>query len=311
MNQANENSTLSTHDAEDDERNHNIKIYINGNLLHRKEAMVSVYDAGFMLGDGMWEGMRLYNGKWAFFDAHMDRLFGSCKSVGIEIGMDRAGILDALNQTAQANGMVDNAHCRLMVTRGLKAKPFQHPQLSRTGPTIVIIIEHSKPAKNLQKHGIRLATVPQVRGLPMSQDAKHNSHSKLNCIIACLQAEQAGADEGLMLDPYGFVNTTNACNFFVVRNGEVWTSTGDYCMNGVTRRNVINLCKESGIPVFEKNFSLVDTYSADEAFLTGTFGAQTPVSMIDEKKIGNNEGMGPVTRKIRNLYEELVRLETA
>ena len=311
MNQANENSTLSTHDAEDDERNHNIKIYINGNLLHRKEAMVSVYDAGFMLGDGMWEGMRLYNGKWAFFDAHMDRLFGSCKSVGIEIGMDRAGILDALNQTAQANGMVDNAHCRLMVTRGLKAKPFQHPQLSRTGPTIVIIIEHSKPAKNLQKHGIRLATVPQVRGLPMSQDAKHNSHSKLNCIIACLQAEQAGADEGLMLDPYGFVNTTNACNFFVVRNGEVWTSTGDYCMNGVTRRNVINLCKESGIPVFEKNFSLVDTYSADEAFLTGTFGAQTPVSMIDEKKIGNNEGMGPMTRKIRNLYEELVRLETA
>ena len=311
MNQANENSTLSTHDAEDDERNHNIKIYINGNLLHRKEAMVSVYDAGFMLGDGMWEGMRLYNGKWAFFDAHMDRLFGSCKSVGIEIGMDRAGILDALNQTAQANGMVDNAHCRLMVTRGLKAKPFQHPQLSRTGPTIVIIIEHSKPAKNLQKRGIRLATVPQVRGLPMSQDAKHNSHSKLNCIIACLQAEQAGADEGLMLDPHGFVNTTNACNFFVVRNGEVWTSTGDYCMNGVTRRNVINLCKESGIPVFEKNFSLVDTYSADEAFLTGTFGAQTPVSMIDEKKIGNNEGMGPVTRKIRNLYEELVRLETA
>lgn len=215
MNQANENSTLSTHDAEDDERNHNIKIYINGNLLHRKEAMVSVYDAGFMLGDGMWEGMRLYNGKWAFFDAHMDRLFGSCKSVGIEIGMDRAGILDALNQTAQANGMVDNAHCRLMVTRGLKAKPFQHPQLSRTGPTIVIIIEHSKPAKNLQKHGIRLATVPQVRGLPMSQDAKHNSHSKLNCIIACLQAEQAGADEGLMLDPHGFVNTTNACNFFL------------------------------------------------------------------------------------------------
>ena len=311
MKQANENSTLSTHDAEDDERNHNIKIYINGNLLHRKEAMVSVYDAGFMLGDGMWEGMRLYNGKWAFFDAHMDRLFGSCKSVGIEIGMDRAGILDALNQTAQANGMVDNAHCRLMVTRGLKAKPFQHPQLSRTGPTIVIIIEHSRPAKNLQKRGIRLATVPQVRGLPMSQDAKHNSHSKLNCIIACLQAEQAGADEGLMLDPHGFVNTTNACNFFVVRNGEVWTSTGDYCMNGVTRRNVSNLCKESGIPVFEKNFSLVDTYSADEAFLTGTFGAQTPVSMIDEKKIGNNEGMGPVTSKIRNLYEELVRLETA
>ena len=311
MNQANENSTLSTHDAEDDERNRDIKIYINGNLLHREEAKVSVYDAGFMLGDGMWEGMRLYNGKWAFFDAHMDRLFGSCKSVGIDIGMDRAGILDALTQTAEANGMVDDAHCRLMVTRGLKAKPFQHPHLARTGPTIVIIVEHSRPAENLQKRGIHLATVPQVRGLPMSQDAKHNSHSKLNCIIACLQAEQAGADEGLMLDPHGFVNTTNACNFFIVRNGEVWTSTGDYCMNGVTRRNVINLCKESDIPVFEKNFSLVDTYSADEAFLTGTFGAQTPVAIIDGKKIGSNEGMGPVTTKIRNLYKELVHRETA
>jgi branched-chain amino acid aminotransferase len=311
MNQANENSTLSTHDAEDDERNRDIKIYINGDLLHREEAKVSVYDAGFMLGDGMWEGMRLYNGKWAFFDAHMDRLFGSCKSVGIDIGMDRAGILDALTQTAEANGMVDDAHCRLMVTRGLKAKPFQHPHLSRTGPTIVIIVEHSRPAENLQKRGIHLATVPQVRGLPMSQDAKHNSHSKLNCIIACLQAEQAGADEGLMLDPHGFVNTTNACNFFIVRNGEVWTSTGDYCMNGVTRRNVINLCKESDIPVFEKNFSLVDTYSADEAFLTGTFGAQTPVAIIDGKKIGDNEGTGPVTTKIRDLYKELVRRETA
>ena len=172
-------------------------------------------------------------------------------------------------------------------------------------------MEHSRPAENLQKRGIHLATVPQVRGLPMSQDAKHNSHSKLNCIIACLQAEQAGADEGLMLDPHGFVNTTNACNFFIVRNGEVWTSTGDYCMNGVTRRNVINLCKESDIPVFEKNFSLVDTYSADEAFLTGTFGAQTPVAIIDGKKIGDNEGTGPVTTKIRNLYKELVRRETA
>ena len=236
-------SSHSTHDAEQDQRNQDIKIFLNGRIVPRSEAMVSVYDSGFMLGDGMWEGVRLYNGRWAFFDEHMDRLFNSCKSVSLDIGMTKDEILAALNATAEANGMTTDAHCRLMVTRGLKDKPFQHPKLSRSGPTVVAILEHSKPAESLMKTGIRLATVPQVRGLPMSQDAKYNSHSKLNCVIACLQAEQAGADEALMLDPNGFVNTTNACNFFIVRRGEVWTSTGDYCMNGVTRQKVIDLCR--------------------------------------------------------------------
>ncbi|MFC4269883.1 aminotransferase class IV [Sneathiella chungangensis] len=300
----------TTHDAEDDPRNKDIKIYINGEIVPRNEARVSVYDSGFMLGDGMWEGMRLYNCKWAFFDEHMDRLFDSCKAVSIDIGMDRAGILDALTRTAAANDMTHDVHCRLMITRGVKVKPFQHPALSQSGPTIVIIMEHSKPATHLQAKGISLATVPQVRGLPMSQDAKYNSHSKLNCIIACLQAEQAGADEALMLDPHGFVNTTNACNFFIVRKGEVWTSTGDYCMNGVTRQKVIDLCRANNIPVYEKNYSLVDTYGASEAFLTGTFGAQTPVSQIDGKKIGDHDGMGPVTARIRELYKELVERNT-
>ena len=202
--------------------------------------------------------------------------------------------------------MTTDVHCRLMVTRGVKAKPFQHPSLSRSGPTIVIIMEHSRPANALQSRGIRLATVPQVRGLPMSQDAKYNSHSKLNCVIACLQAEQAGADEGLMLDPHGFVNTTNACNFFVVRKGEVWTSTGDYCMNGVTRQKVIDLCRANDIPVFERNFSLVEAYGADEAFLTGTFGAQTPVAEIDGRPIGADGGRGPVLARIQALYRDLI-----
>ena len=294
----------STHDAEFDARNEDLKIFLNGQIVPKNEAVISVYDSGFMLGDGMWEGMRLYDGEWGFFDAHMDRLFESCKAVSLEIGMSREEIRCALDQTADANGMTTNAHCRLMITRGVKVKPFQHPALSQSGPTIVAIVEHSKPATALQKEGIRLATVPQVRGLPMSQDAKYNSHSKLNCVIACLQAEQAGADEGLMLDPQGFVNTTNACNFFIVRKGEVWTSTGDYCMNGVTRANVIQLCREAGIPVFEKNYSLVEAYGAEEAFLTGTFGAQTPVSEIDGKPIGTGER--PVTQKIRTLYQELV-----
>ena len=295
----------TTHDATQDPRNQDIKIYVNGDIVHRDQAMVSVYDSGFMLGDGMWEGMRLYNGRWAFFDEHMDRFLDSCRAVSLDVGMDRSGILDALDRTAQANGMTTDVHCRLMVTRGVKSKPFQHPSLSRSGPTMVIIMEHSKPAQNLHKAGIRLATVPQVRGLPMSQDAKFNSHSKLNCVIACLQAEQAGADEGLMLDPHGFVNTTNACNFFIVRQNQVWTSSGDYCMNGVTRQNVINLCRANNIPVFEKNFSLVQAYGAQEAFLTGTFGAQTPVSEIDGKPIGN--GQRPVMARIQGLYKDLIQ----
>ena len=304
-------SGQTTHDTEDDVRNRDIKIYVNGDIVHRDDAKISVYDLGFLLGDGMWEGMRLYNGKWAFLDAHMDRLFAGLKAAGIKLGMDRAQVLDALNRTAGANGMTGDAHCRLMVTRGIKAKPFQHPSLSRSGPTVVIIIEHSRPAAGLQSRGIRLATVPQVRGLPMSQDAKYNSHSKLNCVLACLQAEEVGADEGLMLDPHGFVNTTNACNFFIVRKGKVWTSTGDYCMNGVTRQNVIDLCRANEIPIFERNYSLFESYSADEAFLTGSFGGQTPVSEIDGRPIGDGSLPGPVTRRLQNLYKALVAEDTA
>ncbi|MDO6728988.1 aminotransferase class IV [Marinovum sp. 2_MG-2023] len=298
----------TSHDAEEDPRNLDTKVYVNGEIVHRDEAKVSVYDSGFMLGDGMWEGMRLYNGKWAFFEEHMDRFFGSCHAVSLDVGMDRAGILDALTRTAAANGMTDNAHCRLMLTRGKKAKPYQHPSLSRSGPTLVIIMEHSKPSAALQTRGISLATVPQVRGLPMSQDAKYNSHSKLNCVLACIQAQQVGADEALMLDPHGFVNTTNACNFFIVRKGAVWTSTGDYCMAGVTRQKVIDLCKANDIPVYERNYSLYETYSADEAFMTGTFGAQTPVGTIDGKAIGN--GQRPVMERIQALYKDLIRADT-
>ena len=300
--------SVTTHDAEEDDRNRNIKIYVNGEIVPRDQAVVSVYDSGFMLGDGMWEGMRLYDGVWTFFDEHMDRLYDSCKSVSLDIGMSRSEIATALAATAKANKMTTNVHCRLMVTRGVKVKPFQHPSLSRTGPTVVIIMEHSTPVDRTSgaaSRGIRLASVPQVRGLPHSQDAKLNSHSKLNCVIACLQAEAAGADEALMLDPNGFVNTTNACNFFIVRNDEVWTSTGDYCMNGVTRQKVIDLCRQSGIPVFEKNYSLYEAYAADEAFLTGTFGAQTPVHSIDGKMIGDGQA-GTMTKKIRSLYQSLI-----
>ncbi len=293
---------VSTHQAEEDARNESILIYVNGQILPKAQAMVSVYDSGFMLGDGVWEGLRLYNGRWSFVDEHMDRLFEAAKAIDLDIGMTRDQLVSALSETQMANGMTNDVHARLMVTRGVKTRPFQHPRLSRQGPTVVIIMEHSRPKL---PRPIRLATVPHLRGLPMTQDPKLNSHSKLNCILACIAAEKAGADEALMLDVHGFVNTTNACNFFIVRKGQVWTSTGDYCMNGITRQKVIDLCRANGIPVFERNFSLVDTYSADEAFLTGTFGAQTPVGWIDGRQIGTGQ-MGPMTRRLRALYMTLV-----
>ncbi len=293
---------VSTHQAEDDARNESILIWVNGRLLPRAEATVSVYDSGFLLGDGVWEGLRLYDGRWAFLEDHLDRLFEAAKAIDLDIGRRPEEVAQALEDTRAANEMHTDAHARLMVTRGVKARPFQHPRLSRSGPTMAIILEHSRPNA---PRPIRLATVPHLRGLPMTQDPKLNSHSKLNCILACIAAEKAGADEALMLDVHGFVNTTNACNLFIVRRGEVWTSTGDYCMNGITRAKVIEICRAEGIPVFQKNFSLVETYGADEVFLTGTFGAQTPVGVIDGRTIGTGD-MGLVTHRIRAAYKRLV-----
>ena len=296
---------VSTHDAAADDRNDHIRIYVDGEIVHRDAAKVSVYDSGFMLGDGVWEGLRLYDGHIPFLEEHLDRLYEAALYLALDIGKTRDELKAAIRDTLAANDMVTDVHLRLMVTRGRKKKPFQHPHLSIYGPTIVIIAEHSKPDESIITRGIRLHTVPHHRGLPLTQDAKLNSHSKLNCIIALNHAVQAGADEALMLDPFGFVNTTNACNFFIVRKGEVWTSTGDYCMNGITRQKVIDLCRANGIPVHERNYSLVDTYGADEAFLTGTFGAQTPVFEIDGRVIGGGKA-GPVFHRIRGLYKDLI-----
>ena len=293
---------VSTHAAQEDARNEQILIYVDGRIVPKAQATVSVYDSGFMLGDGVWEGIRLYDGRWAFLDEHIARLFDAAKCIDLDIGMTPDGVKNALMDTQKANGMVTDAHARLMVTRGVKVRPFQNPRLSQSGPTMVIIMEHSKPKL---PRPIRLATVPHLRGLPMTQDPKLNSHSKLNCILACIAAQKAGADEALMLDIHGFVNTTNACNFFIVRKGAVWTSTGDYCMNGITRQKIIDLCRANDIAVFERNFSLYDTYSADEAFLTGTFGAQTPVGEIDGRMIGSGQ-MGPMTERLRGLYKDMV-----
>ncbi|MDC3383861.1 aminotransferase class IV [Gammaproteobacteria bacterium] len=282
--------------------NENIIIYIDGELISKADASVSVYDSGFMMGDGIWEGIRLVNNKWLFLDDHIDRLFEGAKAIDLDIGLTKNDIKKELFKTQEANKMTDKAHARLMVTRGVKSKPFQRPSYSLNGPTIVIIMEHSEDATD--NPPIKLATVSQVRGNPMVQDPKLNSHSKLNCILACIQAEKAGADEALMLDPHGFVSTTNSCNFFIVKNGQVWTSTGDYCMNGITRKKIIEICISNNIPIFEKNFSLVDVYSADEAFITGTLGSLVSVESIDDRLIENNANYS-ITQQLLHLYNDL------
>ena len=289
-----------------DERNSDIQIYINGSFYPRNDAKISVFDSGFLLGDGIWEGIRLVKNEWLFIDDHLDRLFEGCSAIDITLDLSRDEIKEAILETQKINNMTDSAHARVMITRGDKIKPFQQPSLSTSGINFIIIMEHSFESPNL--NGIKLVTVPQVRGLPMSQDPKLNSHSKLNCIIACIQANKAGGDEALMLDPYGFVNTTNSCNFFIVKNNEVWTSTGDYCMNGITRKKVIELCSEHKIPIYEKNFSLVDVYSAQEAFITGTLGSLTQVISIDERSIGSPDEGWPITSKLRQAYKKLINV---
>ncbi|MDA7788636.1 aminotransferase class IV [Gammaproteobacteria bacterium] len=286
------------------EKNKNILIYVDGKLMSRDEAKVSVYDSGFMMGDGVWEGIRLYNNKWLFLDEHIHRLYEGAKAIDLDINLTKDQLKNALFDTQKINKMIDRAHARVMITRGIKSKPFQRPSYSLDGPTIVIIMEHSED--NIKREPITLATVSQIRGNPMVQDPKLNSHSKLNCILACIQAEKAGADEALMLDPLGFVSTTNSCNFFIVKGSEVWTSTGDYCMNGITRKKIIEICKSNQISIYEKNFSLVDVYSADEAFITGTLGSLVSVKSIDGRLIENKNNYS-MTEKLLKLYEELTQ----
>ena len=294
-----------THDYTVDPRNEDIQININGELLHRSRATVSVFDSGYILGDGVWEGMRLHNGTIFQLDRHLDRLYEGAKALDMDIGIDAAAMTRRLYETCEANGMRDGVHIRLMVTRGIKATPYQDPRVTISPATIVIIPEFKAPVEATLSQGIRLFTVHVRRGYPDVQDPKLNSHSKLNCITACIQAAKAGADEALMLDPHGFVATCNSTHFFIVRKGEVWTSSGDYCLGGITRATLIELCRENDIPVFEKNFSLTDVYGAEEAFVTGTFAGVAPVTEVDGRILGQGT-RGPVVERLQALYLDLL-----
>jgi branched-chain amino acid aminotransferase len=302
--------TTGTHNYNDDDRNQNVRIYVNGEIVPRAEAKVSVLDAGFILGDGVWEGLRLKNGNLAFVDAHLERLYEGAKAIDLDIGLSPDEIKSEILRTTAANNMTDDIHIRLMVTRGLKTTPFQDPRASASGPTVVIIPEFKTPVPGTLDQGIRLHTVHVRRGRPDVLDPQINSHSKLNCITACIQATKAGADEALMLDPQGFVATCNSTHFFIVRKGQLWTSTGDYCLHGITRDNVLQLAQDNGLEVFEKNFSLTQVYSAEEAFVTGTFAGVAPVSEVDGRTIGSGQ-RGEITKRLQDLYVSLIAEDTA
>ncbi len=317
-----------THDSTPDPRNDDVLVWLNGELRPRSQATVSVLDSGFLLGDGVWEGIRVHNGRSAFLDQHLQRLYEGATAIDLEIGMTEDELGAAIAETLTANGMTDHVHIRLMVTRGLKSTPYQDPRFVISGPTIVILPEYKTPKPETIRDGISLYTVATRRGRPDVQDPKLNSHSKLNCISACIQAARAGADEALMLDPQGFVATCNSTHFFIVarargrdREPEVWTSTGDYCLPGITRSNVIDLCRQNGLTVRERNFSLTDVYAADEAFVTGTFAGVAPVQAVDGRPMGAvssarsggpvRRGRGPITASIQRWYADLVDEATA
>jgi branched-chain amino acid aminotransferase len=308
-------TSQSIHDISSDPRNAHILISINGEMFPRDQAKVSVFDSGYILGDGVWEGLRLINNGIPFLHAHIERIFEGAKAIFMDIGLTPQDLVKQIFDCLDANKMTGGAHIRLMITRGIKSTPYQDPRVTISPATIVIIPEYKQPKPDVMINGLSLHTVNVRRGYPDVQDQKINSHSKLNCITACIQATNAGADEALMLDPHGFVATCNSTHFFIVRRGEVWTSTGQYCIPGITRGNIIRLCRDLQIPVFEKPFSLYDVYGADEAFVTGTFAGTTPVRIIDGRPVRHPlsseewKGAGPITLKLSEAYKSLAKHE--
>ncbi|RRH88116.1 aminotransferase class IV [Variovorax beijingensis] len=286
-----------------DARNDEVLVYVNGQFVPRHQAVVSVFDAGYVCGDGVWEGVRLVDGRIVSFDAHIDRMYEGAKSIALDIGMTRAQTKQVVVDTFLRNGMRDGAHARLMVTRGVKKTPNQDPRFIIGGATVVCVAEHKVVTPEAKRNGLKLFTSTLRCSGPDVFDLRLNSHSRLNLIQALIQAIQAGADEALMLDPSGFVSSCNSTNFFVVRHGALWTSSGRYCFNGITRATVVRLAREAGIPVHEGDFTLAEVYAADEAFVTGTLAGLTPVSSVDGRALAP---LGPLTQRLDALYRAYI-----
>ena len=296
-----------THSYQDDDRNENIQIYINGRLYPRSDACISVFDSGFLLGDGVWEGLRLLNNHLVFLREHLDRLYSGAKQLAIEIGYTQEELIELINKTLEANNMKTGVHIRLIVSRGLKKTPYQHPSANAEDRSIVIIPEYKEADKKVNENGIRLVKVNTRRGSQNSQDPRLNTLSKLNCIAACIETDRVGADEGIMLDIYGNVSTCNSTNFFIVRQGEVWTSRGEFCLPGVTRGAVINLCRENEIPLFQKDFRIMDVHTSEEAFVTGTLGGIIPAVEVDGRAMSDGN-RGNLTFQLQKLNSKKLRV---
>ena len=299
-----------THDYVEDIRNLEILVCINGQFYPRQDASISVFDSGYLLGDGVWEGIRFHNGKFLFLGPHLERLFWGASQIDMDIGKTIEEVTAILYDTAKQNKMETGVHVRIIVSRGIKSTPYQDPSFTISEPTIVVIPEYKHPSPNTQENGIKLVSVDIIRGSSKVQDHRINSLSKFNCIQACIDAHRKGGDEGLMLDPHGYVSTCNSTHFFMVKDNSVLTSTGDFCLHGVTRQNIIDICKTKSIPIYEKNFTLSDVYDCEEAFVTGTFGGVVPVNEIDghELKVLGDNSMAAL---LQSYYNDLVELESS
>jgi len=299
-----------THDYVEDIRNSEILIYINGKFYPRQDASISVFDSGFLLGDGVWEGIRFDNGKFLFLEKHLERLFWGASKIDMDIGKTIDEITSILYETTKFNKMESGVHIRLIVSRGVKSTPYQAPSFTVSEPTIVVIPEYKQPSSVTQSKGIKLVSVDTIRGSSNIQDHRINSLSKFNCIQACIDAQRKGGDEGLMLDPHGYVSTCNSTHFFMVKGGVVWTSTGEYCLHGITRQNLIDICKSNSIPLYEKNFTLSDVYESDEAFVTGTFGGVVPVYEVDDHAL-EVLPRDSIVKVLQANYNDLVDMESS
>ncbi len=295
---------VSSHDFVDDKRNKNIKIYINGKFYKRKDAKISVFDSSTMLGDGIWDSLRYHNNNFIFLKEHLDRLYKDAKLIDLKIHLTRKKLSEALIKTIQINKMKTDVHLRIIVSRGIKSTPYQSPKVTISKPTIIIIPEYKKPDIKTYKKGLRLVTVKTIRGPINVQNPQINSLSKLNCILACIEANKKNADEALMFDINGNIATNNSTHFFFVKNKTVFTSTGKYCVTGITRQKIIDLCKKNKIKVKEKNFKLNEVLNADEAFCTGSFAGIVPVNQINKKKYSLKKN--PITKELTNFYNNLI-----
>ena len=296
---------MGSHNYIPDKKNHDIFININGTLLRRNEAKISVFDSGFLLGDGVWEGIRVHKSKLVFIDEHLNRLFNSAKGISLNIKLSKAQIIQQIYKVLNINNMVDNIHIRLIITRGDKITPYQNPN-SNVGPiNYVIIPEHKKVDPETHLNGITIGRVNNIRPNAEILNPQFNTLSKLNCILASIEANNLGYDEGIMDDLNGNISTCNSTNLFFIKKNKVLTSTGEFCLNGITRQKAIEVCNENNILCLETNFTFDEIVDCDEAFVTGTFGGIIPVKKLEQRQLKSTNDNSLVYR-IRDLYNEKI-----